>query len=79
MLQNLVPELAVKVLIHPSNKDNKDKMSISCEGNQETSLITNAQGRRQRGGVDDADLWQVDRRNLLRWRTARPAAGGFMS
>jgi hypothetical protein len=36
--------------IHPNNKDNNDKkMAIRWEGNhQESTLTTNAQGRRQR-------------------------------
>jgi hypothetical protein len=49
--------------IHPNNKDNNDKMGISCEGNQESTLTTNTQEKRQRGGADDVDIQQVDRGN----------------
>jgi hypothetical protein len=41
-------------------------MAIGWKGNQEPTLTTNTQGRRQRGGEDDVDLQQVDRGNLGR-------------
>jgi hypothetical protein len=47
----------------PTTKTKATKMAISWEGNQESTLTTNTQEKRQRGGADDVDIQQVDRGN----------------